>query len=47
MSERAPETTLTVESEGHTHAFCCSEAGSNWVARYLARLIEEKFQLQL
>uniref|UniRef100_A0A7N0VAV4 Uncharacterized protein n=2 Tax=Kalanchoe fedtschenkoi TaxID=63787 RepID=A0A7N0VAV4_KALFE len=43
VSERVPNIDLCIEREGHTHSFCCTEAGSLWVAQYVADLIEKKF----
>lgn len=42
ISENIPELYLSVEREGHLHAFCCSKAGSNWVARFAADTILSK-----
>ncbi|KAL6613787.1 hypothetical protein ACP70R_036057 [Stipagrostis hirtigluma subsp. patula] len=39
VSKRAPRVALSVETEGHTHGYCCTEAGSFWVADYVANLI--------
>ncbi|TVU36954.1 hypothetical protein EJB05_18911 [Eragrostis curvula] len=40
VSKRAPRVALSVETEGHTHGYCCTEAGSFWVADYVANLIK-------
>ncbi|KAG8053880.1 hypothetical protein GUJ93_ZPchr0001g29956 [Zizania palustris] len=40
ISKRAPGVALSVETEGHTHGYCCTEAGSFWVADYVANLIK-------
>ncbi|XP_057974170.1 uncharacterized protein LOC131162053 isoform X2 [Malania oleifera] len=40
ISKQAPDICLSIEKEGHTHAFCCTEAGSVWVAQHVASLIE-------
>ncbi|OEL35467.1 hypothetical protein BAE44_0003517 [Dichanthelium oligosanthes] len=42
ISKRAPGVTLSVETEGHTHGYCCNEAGSIWVADYIANLIKNQ-----
>ncbi|KAJ4705367.1 Lipid droplet-associated hydrolase [Melia azedarach] len=42
ISKQAPGIDLSIEREGHTHSFCCSEAGSIWVAYYVASLIKNK-----
>ncbi|KAF8642135.1 hypothetical protein HU200_067394 [Digitaria exilis] len=42
ISKRAPGVTLTVETEGHTHGYCCNEPGSFWVADYIANLIKNQ-----
>ncbi|XP_077241331.1 alpha/beta-Hydrolases superfamily protein isoform X2 [Tasmannia lanceolata] len=42
ISEQAPDVALSIEREGHTHSFCCTEAGSVWVARYVANLIKDR-----
>lgn len=42
ISEHAPRATLSVETEGHTHGYCCTEAGSFWVADYVANLIKNQ-----
>ncbi|XP_015698864.1 lipid droplet-associated hydrolase isoform X2 [Oryza brachyantha] len=43
ISKRAPGAALSVETEGHTHGYCCTEAGSFWVADYVANLIKTQF----
>ncbi|CAL4972045.1 unnamed protein product [Urochloa decumbens] len=40
ISKRAPGVTLSVETEGHTHGYCCNEPGSFWVADYVANFIK-------
>ncbi|RAL51730.1 hypothetical protein DM860_010448 [Cuscuta australis] len=40
MCEKVPGAVVTVEQEGHTHAFSCTEAGSLWAAKYVASLIK-------
>ncbi|KAK8454497.1 hypothetical protein SEVIR_5G466400v4 [Setaria viridis] len=42
ISKRAPGVTLSVETEGHTHGYCCREIGSFWVADYIANLIKKQ-----
>ncbi|CAA6660618.1 unnamed protein product [Spirodela intermedia] len=33
---------LSLSEEGHTHAFCCTKAGSVWVAKHVAGLIKSR-----
>ncbi|CAN6719588.1 unnamed protein product [Malus baccata var. baccata] len=40
ISKQVPDAVLSIEREGHTHAFCCTEAGSMWVAEHVAGLIQ-------
>ncbi|XP_056158861.1 uncharacterized protein LOC115671535 isoform X2 [Syzygium oleosum] len=42
ISKKIPEITLAIEREGHTHSFCCTEAGSVWVAEHIASLIKAR-----
>uniref|UniRef100_A0A6N2LSY7 AB hydrolase-1 domain-containing protein n=1 Tax=Salix viminalis TaxID=40686 RepID=A0A6N2LSY7_SALVM len=42
ISKQAPGISLSIEREGHTHGFCCTEAGSEWVAHHVASLIKKK-----
>uniref|UniRef100_A0A0E0JTV6 Lipid droplet-associated hydrolase n=1 Tax=Oryza punctata TaxID=4537 RepID=A0A0E0JTV6_ORYPU len=42
ISKRAPGVALSVETEGHTHGYCCTEAGSFWAADYVANLIKDQ-----
>ncbi|KAK1310483.1 hypothetical protein QJS10_CPA08g01395 [Acorus calamus] len=42
ISTLVPEISLSIEREGHTHAFCCTNAGSVWVASHVARLIKHR-----
>ena len=42
ISKQAPDIAQSIEREGHTHAFCCTQAGSLWVADYVANLIKNK-----
>ncbi|XP_042515879.1 lipid droplet-associated hydrolase [Macadamia integrifolia] len=44
ISKQAPDVALSIEREGHTHAFCSTGAGSIWVAQHVASLI--KYQCQ-
>jgi len=39
MCKKVPELEVATEREGHLHAFCCTKAGSDWVARYAADTI--------
>lgn len=41
ISKQAPAAALSIEKEGHDHAFCCTEAGSTWVAQHVAGLIKK------
>ncbi|KAM5559383.1 hypothetical protein ABKV19_020834 [Rosa sericea] len=46
IAEQVPGVALSIEREGHTtHAFCCTEAGSLWVAEQVASLIKIKVSL--
>uniref|UniRef100_A0A0D9VAI5 Serine aminopeptidase S33 domain-containing protein n=1 Tax=Leersia perrieri TaxID=77586 RepID=A0A0D9VAI5_9ORYZ len=42
ISKHAPGVALSVETEGHTHGYCCTEAGSFWVADYVTGLIKNQ-----
>lgn len=42
ISKQVPEVGLSIEREGHTHAFCCTEAGSLWVSQYVVSLIKNQ-----
>ncbi|KAM7505023.1 hypothetical protein LguiB_003927 [Lonicera macranthoides] len=42
ISKEVPGAVLGIEREGHTHAFSCTEAGSLWVAHYVANLIKTR-----
>ncbi|XP_044507446.1 lipid droplet-associated hydrolase isoform X2 [Mangifera indica] len=42
ISKQAPDITLSIEREGHSHTFCCTQAGSSWVAGHVANLIRKK-----
>ncbi|KAL8245364.1 hypothetical protein R6Q59_011622 [Mikania micrantha] len=39
--KQVPDAVMEVEREGHTHSFCCTVAGSVWVARHIATLINK------
>lgn len=39
VSMEAPDLDVEIEREGHKHSFCCSEAGSYWVAAYCTKVI--------
>nr|XP_043608025.1 lipid droplet-associated hydrolase isoform X2 [Erigeron canadensis] len=39
--KQVPDAIVEVEREGHTHSFCCTMAGSVWVARHVATLINK------
>ncbi|CAN6716902.1 unnamed protein product [Malus baccata var. baccata] len=40
ISKQVPDVALSIEREGHTHTFGCTEAGSLWVAEHVAGLIK-------
>ncbi|KAF3442719.1 hypothetical protein FNV43_RR16636 [Rhamnella rubrinervis] len=42
ISKEVPEIGVSIEREGWTHAFSCTEAGSLWVAQYVANLIKNQ-----
>ncbi|KAK7337293.1 hypothetical protein VNO77_17859 [Canavalia gladiata] len=42
ISKQVPGITVSVERENHTHGFCCTEAGSLWVAQHVANLIKNQ-----
>ncbi|CAN0879405.1 Lipid droplet-associated hydrolase [Linum grandiflorum] len=42
MAKQVPEMTLSIEREGLSHSFCCTKAGSIWVARHVASLIKNR-----
>ncbi|KAF9664898.1 hypothetical protein SADUNF_Sadunf16G0065800 [Salix dunnii] len=42
ISKQVPGISLSIEREGHAHSFCCTEAGSEWVAQHVASLIKKK-----
>ncbi|XP_071696748.1 uncharacterized protein [Rutidosis leptorrhynchoides] len=39
--KQVPNAAVEIEREGHTHSFCCTVAGSVWVARHVATLINK------
>eukprot|EP00897_Mesotaenium_endlicherianum_P001765 jgi/Mesen1/1616/ME000135S00607 len=41
MTHHVPDMETMVEREGHLHAFCCTLAGSQWVASQCARMISK------
>lgn len=43
ISKEVPDLHLSIEKEGHGHAFSCTEGGSIWVARHVASLIATIF----
>ncbi|KAE8800611.1 lipid droplet-associated hydrolase [Hordeum vulgare] len=47
ISRHAPGVALSIEKEGHTHGYCCREAGSFWVADYVANLIKNRCSLEI
>ncbi|GAU17475.1 hypothetical protein TSUD_340180 [Trifolium subterraneum] len=42
ISKQVPGIPLFIERENHTHGFCCTEAGSLWVAQHVANLIKNQ-----
>ncbi|KAF4402817.1 hypothetical protein G4B88_010269 [Cannabis sativa] len=42
ISRQVPDISLSLEREGHTHAFSCTEVGSTWVAHHVANLIKNQ-----
>ncbi|KAM6571349.1 hypothetical protein CsatA_015429 [Cannabis sativa] len=42
ISRQVPDISLSLEREGHTHAFSCTEVGSTWVAQHVANLIKNQ-----
>ncbi|KAJ9184552.1 hypothetical protein P3X46_004266 [Hevea brasiliensis] len=42
IGKQVPGIALSVEREGHTHSFCCTEAGSVWVAQHVSSLIKNQ-----
>ncbi|XP_011627154.2 uncharacterized protein LOC18444477 isoform X3 [Amborella trichopoda] len=42
ISKQAPGVSQSLEEEGHTHAFSCTEAGSVWVACHVVNLIKNQ-----
>ncbi|CAO2839271.1 unnamed protein product [Amaranthus hypochondriacus] len=42
ISKKVPDVSLSIEKEGHDHAFCSTEAGSTWVAQHVAGLIKKQ-----
>ncbi|GLT81399.1 hypothetical protein SLA2020_527880 [Shorea laevis] len=42
IAKQVPGASLSIEREGHTHGFSCTEAGSLWVAHHIASLIKNR-----
>ncbi|KAK7284806.1 hypothetical protein RJT34_19559 [Clitoria ternatea] len=42
ISKQVPGIAVSIERENHTHGFCCTEAGSLWVAQHVANLIKNQ-----
>jgi len=42
ISKQVPGIALPIERENHTHGFCCTEAGSLWVAQHVANCIKKQ-----
>ncbi|XP_061366597.1 uncharacterized protein LOC133309787 [Gastrolobium bilobum] len=42
ISDQVPGIATSIERENHTHGFCCTEAGSLWVAQHVANLIKNR-----
>jgi len=41
VSKQVPDISLSIEKDGHSHSFCCTEGGSLWVAKHVANLIKK------
>lgn len=41
ITRQVPDLDVEIESEGHSHAFCCTEEGSRWVASFCAEKIKK------
>ncbi|OVA07111.1 Protein of unknown function DUF2305 [Macleaya cordata] len=46
ISKQVENVALSIEKEGHTHAFSCTEAGSVWVADHVVGLIKPQLQVK-
>ncbi|KAL0910499.1 hypothetical protein M5K25_021488 [Dendrobium thyrsiflorum] len=46
ISRHVPGAPLSIEREGHSHTFSCSEGGSIWVAHHVANLIKSRVSNQ-
>ncbi|XXG88512.1 hypothetical protein AAC387_Pa12g0706 [Persea americana] len=42
ICKQVPDVAISIEREGHTHSFSCTEAGSIWVARHVVNLIRNQ-----
>ncbi|WVZ09086.1 hypothetical protein V8G54_022432 [Vigna mungo] len=42
ISKQVPGVAVSIERENHTHGFCCTEAGSLWVAQHVANCIKKQ-----
>ncbi|KAG5055738.1 hypothetical protein JHK85_008248 [Glycine max] len=42
ISKHVPGMATYIERENHTHGFCCTEAGSLWVAQHVVNLIKNQ-----
>ncbi|KAK7378837.1 hypothetical protein VNO80_04285 [Phaseolus coccineus] len=42
ISKQVPGIAVSIERENHTHGFCCTEAGSLWVAQHVANCIKKQ-----
>ncbi|KAJ8899124.1 hypothetical protein K2173_010564 [Erythroxylum novogranatense] len=40
ISKQVPEICMSIERQGLAHSFCCTEAGSVWIARHVTSLIK-------
>ncbi|XP_031484607.1 uncharacterized protein LOC116253756 isoform X2 [Nymphaea colorata] len=40
ISGHVPNVSLSIEREGHKHAFCCTKAGSVWAAQFVATRVK-------
>ncbi|KAI3874509.1 hypothetical protein MKX03_004839 [Papaver bracteatum] len=46
ISKQVPNVALSIEKEGHTHSFSCTEAGSVWVADHVVSVIKHQLQVK-
>ncbi|XP_026418863.1 lipid droplet-associated hydrolase isoform X2 [Papaver somniferum] len=46
ISKKVPNVALSIEKEGHTHSFSCTEAGSVWLADHVVSVIKHQLQVK-